>query len=85
LSLRLVRALAEVSDPVAEVGLTPRVCIFTFGPWDIVTSDLDFDTEENRRKFWNDIDGSQPAYAEWRKKRPDLADSEHHRELLQVP
>ena len=78
--VKLVKALVE------EAGFTPRVCTYTFGPFHLVTSDLEFETEEERQKFWNDIDSSQPAYAEWRKKRPGLIESYegNHRELLRV-
>ena len=78
--IKMVKAMVE------EAGLTPRVCTYTFGPWWIVTSDLEFETEEDRREFWKDFDFSAPAFAEWYKKRPDLLESYegNHHELLQV-
>ena len=75
--IELVKALVE------ETGLTPRVCTFTYGPYETVTSDLEFETEEDHKKFWDDLDWSQPKAAEWSKKRPDLTESSY-RELLQV-
>ena len=84
MSLQLARALAEVLDPVAEAGLKSRVCSYRFGPWEIVTSDLEFETEEDRIKYWkDDFDRSAPAYVEWHEKYPDLCESYEH-ELLRV-
>ena len=78
--VQLVKALAE------EAGMTPRVCTFTYGPRDIVTSDFEFETEEDRGKYWEDFDWSAPAFSEWHKKYPDLTESYegNHRELLRV-
>lgn len=76
--IELVKAVVE------ESGLTPRVCTFTYGRYyEMVTSDLEFETEEDQKKFWNDLDSSQPAWVEWQKKRPDLTESSR-RELLRV-
>lgn len=68
---------------VEEFGVTPRICTFAFGPWDIVISDLEFESEEDRKKLWADVDWSQPALAEWSKKEPELVVSATH-ELLEV-
>jgi len=77
--VKLVKAVAE------EAGVTPRVCTFTSGPPDIVTSDFEFETEEERQKFWKDLDWSAPAIDKWIKKHDDLTErSEYHHELLQV-
>ena len=78
--------IESVRAMVEKIGSPSRICTFMFGPMDVVIHDLEFDTEEDRQKFWNDIDSSQPAYAEWRKKRPDLTESYegNHRELLRV-
>ena len=75
--VKFVKAMVE------ESGLAPRVCTYTFGPSNIVTSDLDFETEEDRRKFWTEIDPSAPAFVEWHQKYTDLVES-YGRELLQV-
>jgi hypothetical protein len=76
--IELVKALVE------EIGLTPRVCSYVFGPYDIVSSDLEFETMEDREKFWADFDGSGPAWAEFHEKLPDLTGSGATHELLQV-
>ncbi len=75
--IRLVKAM------VVELSLTPRVCTYMYGAYDIVTSYLEFETEEDQNKFWNNIDTSQPAWVEFHKKLPDLVES-HWSELLQV-
>ena len=69
---------------VAETGLTPRICSYVFGPYDIVSSDLEFETEEDRKKWWDEVDWKQPKMAEWLKKRPDLVESHGPHELLRV-
>ena len=75
--VKLVKAMVE------EAGLTPRVCTFTYGPREIVTSDLEFETEEDKKEFWKDLDWSAPAAAEVGKKATDLVES-HWKDLLQV-
>lgn len=75
--IKLVKALAE------ELGFTPRVCTYRWGVYDTVTSEFEFETMEDQDKFWNNVDPSQPAYAEWIKKVPDLVES-HWMELLHV-
>ena len=76
--VKLVKAMVE------EAGITPRVCTFTWGPQSIVTSDIEFESEEDRIKYWkDDFDGSAPAYVEWHEKYPDLCESYEH-ELLRV-
>jgi hypothetical protein len=69
---------------IAEAGLTPRICSFIFGPYDIVSSDLEFESEEDRQKWWAGLDWSQPGLAEWRKKEPELLVSGTSHELLHV-
>ncbi|NIO08026.1 MAG: hypothetical protein GTO40_08500 [Deltaproteobacteria bacterium] len=78
--VKLVKALAE------EDGMTPRVCTYTYGSVSLVTSDFEFETEEDRIKYWKDFDWSAPAFTEWEKKYPNLIESYagNHRELLQV-
>jgi hypothetical protein len=68
---------------VEEIGLTPRICTFTFGPWDVVTSDLEFESEEDRKMCWAGIDWSQPATAEWNRRERELVVSAT-RALLEV-
>ena len=75
--IKLVKAAVE------ELGFTPRVCTYVWGFWDTVTSDLEFETMEDEGKFWDNVDTSQPAFAELVEKEPDLFES-HWRELLQV-
>jgi hypothetical protein len=72
-----------LKDWVQAAGLTPRVCTYVYGLYEVVTSDLEFETQEDQNQFWNDLDWSRPALAEWSKRRPDLTESSH-RELLQV-
>lgn len=76
--IKLVKAMVE------GLGLTPRVCTFTFGPYHTVFSDLEFESEEDRKQFWDDFDGSQPDFVEWHKRQPELTESDITRELLQV-
>ena len=75
--ITLVKAMVE------RLGFTPRVCTYEWGSYDIVTSDLEFETMEDLDKFWKDLDRSQPAWVEWLKNYPDLVES-HWSELLQV-
>ena len=68
---------------VKELGFTPRVCTHVWGSYDMVTSDLEFETMEDLDKFWSNLEPI-PAFVEWEeKKRVDLVES-HWRELLQV-
>jgi hypothetical protein len=78
--IKLVKALAE------EAGMTPRVCTYRYGPLSLVTSDFEFQTEEDRIQYWKDFDWSAPAAVEWHNKLHDLLESweGNHRELLQV-
>lgn len=76
--IELVKALVE------EAGLTPRVCSYVFGPYNVVSSDLEFETMEDRAKFWESFDPSQPRMAEWNRKRPDLVDHDTTCHLLRV-
>jgi len=68
---------------VEEMGLTPRICTFTFGPWDVVMSDLEFESEEDRIEWWAGLDWSQPATAAWHKRERELVVSAT-RALLEV-
>jgi len=67
---------------VVEAGLTPRVCSYRHGPRDTVTSDLEFETEEDRQEF--PFDYSRPKAAEWVKKLTDLIVPGTTNEVLQV-
>ena len=69
---------------VAEMGLTPRVCSYRFGPYDVVISDLVFETEEDRQKFWAEVDWSTPKAVEWVKRGHELREFGTTTELLQV-
>ena len=69
---------------VEEAGMTSRVFSYRFGPHDIVISDLEFESMEDHRKFWDDLDWSQPKAAEWYKKEADLTESGQTNELLNL-
>ena len=75
--IKLIKALVE------EQGLTPRVCTYVDGPQDIVTSYLEFETEEARQKWMDSRDPSGPVFVEAHEKVPDLIES-YSKELLQV-
>jgi hypothetical protein len=76
--IELVKAMVE------EAGLTPRVCTYAFGPYQVVISDLEFETEQDRQEWWAGVDWSQPAMVEWHKKEPDLTESDIDHALLHV-
>ena len=76
--IQLTKAMVE------ETGLTPRVSSYRFGPSDIVTSDLEFESEEERKKWWAGIDWSQPAAVERTRKSRELLAPGTTRELLVV-
>jgi hypothetical protein len=76
--IKFVKAVVE------EAGLTPRVCSYVFGPYEIVTSDLEFETEQDRQEFWDDFDGNKPNITEWHKKQRDLTESEISHDLLHM-
>ena len=75
--IKLVKAAVE------ETGVTPRVWTYMFGAYDMVFSDYEFESEEDRKEFWAGVNWSQPAIAEWYKIQPDLVES-HWIELLRV-
>ena len=75
--IELVKAMVE------ELGFTPRVCTYRDGSYDTVISYLEFETEEDEKRMWDNIDSSQPAWVEWHKRSPDLVES-HWSEYLQV-
>jgi hypothetical protein len=75
--IKLLKAAVE------ETGLTPRVCTYVDGPQDIVTSYLEFETDEDRLQWRDSIDFSRPASVEWHEKGPDLTES-YCKEILQV-
>ena len=67
-----------IKAAVEEIGLTPRICSFIFGPFDIVISDLEFESEEDMNKNRAvRYDKGGPALAEWHKKRRELVVSEN--------
>ena len=76
--IQLTKALVE------ESGRTPRVCSYTFGPYHTVISDLEFESEEDMRKYWDEVDWSGPQASEWLKKHNELIESGATVELLQV-
>jgi hypothetical protein len=67
---------------VEHFGLTPRVCSHDWGNWDTVSSDLEFETDEGRQKFWAGVGGSE--HTETLKKMEDLIESGTTHELLRV-
>ena len=69
---------------LAESGLTPRVCTYIVGPHDVVIFDLEFETELDRLKYWEDVDWGKPKAAEFKKKGADLIESGVTNELLRV-
>ena len=76
--IKLVKAAVE------GLGKTPRICSYMFGPKDVVTSDLEFETMDDRQKYWADLDRNQADFVEWIKKYPDLAEIGMTAELLRV-
>ena len=76
--VKLVKAMVE------EAGLTPRVCTYVYGPFQVVTSDLEFETMEDQKRFGDELDHSQPAFVEFHKKYADLVELTISREVLQV-
>jgi len=76
--------IKSVKAMVEKAGWTTRTCTFMFGPSDIVILDLEFETEEDRQKFWASIDWSLPEMTEFVKKYADLAESGATHELLRV-
>ena len=76
--IELLKALVEA------MGHTPRVCSCMFGPADTVTSELEFETMEDREKSVNDFDLSMPEYVAYVEKYPELAETGMTRELLRL-
>jgi hypothetical protein len=76
--IKLVKAM------VAEAGLTPRVSTYLFGPYEVVISELEFETEQDRQEFWDDFDRNKPHITEWHKRQRDLTESEIGHDLLCV-
>jgi hypothetical protein len=76
--------IKSVKAMVEKAGWTTRICTFMFGPMDIVIHDLEFETEEDRQKYWTSIDWSLPEITEFKKKYADLAESGATHELLRV-
>ena len=73
-----------IKASIAESGLTPRVYTYIVGPHDVVISDAVFETEEERLKYWEEIDWSKPKAAEFQKKYADLAENGATNVLLRV-
>jgi hypothetical protein len=69
---------------VERNGFTPRVSSVVYGAWDTVSSDLEFETIEDRQKFWEAFDWSQPEVAEFLKTLQNLIESETTCELLRL-
>jgi hypothetical protein len=76
--IKLLKAMIE------EAGLTPRVCSHMFGPRDTVSSELEFETIEDWRAWWGDVDWSKPAVTEFEARYPDLAEIGMTAELLRI-
>ena len=80
-------------DEVAEVardwaqrqGLTPHIRLpaYTSQDWWTVTSDLVFETEEEQREFWANVDWSDPHTREAVDKLHDLQEG-HTQELFRL-
>ena len=74
--IELIKAALEEQD------VTYRVCSFIFGPYDVVVTDTEFETEEEQRTHtW---DWSKPKFSEFAKKHDDLIASGPINELLRV-
>ena len=73
-----------VKDMVEEFGFIPRVCSYVFGPLEIVTSEVEFESIEARQRFYDEVDWSGPKAAEWLKRRADLTESGTTIELFRV-
>ena len=69
---------------VEAAGLTPRVCSYLYGPKDIVTSDLEFETIQDIQKFWDNFDSKSPAHVSLHEKQHDLGVSYVNKELLNL-
>jgi hypothetical protein len=76
--IKLVKAM------VTELGFTPRVCTYQFGSYNTVVSELEFESEEDIKKFWAGVDQSKPAWVEWHKRNVDLTVPHHTHERLWV-
>ncbi len=73
-----------VKASVEALGFTPRVCSYRFGAMDTVSSDLEFETLQDREKWWDNHDTSLPVWVEWYEKYPDLIEPGRTCELLFV-
>jgi len=60
---------------VEHNGVTGRVTTFKFGDQDTVSLDIEFETEEDRVKFWAEFDWSEPGNAQVLSKANDLRKS----------
>jgi hypothetical protein len=76
--IELVKAL------VAAAGVAPRVCSSIYGDTGVVTSDLEFETEEDQHKFWSNFDFSMPEYVEFMDKFADMTETGYIHELWRV-
>lgn len=73
--------IAELArDWAQRHGLTPHIRLpwFSSQDWWTVTSDLIFETEEERRAFWDDVDWSEPHSREIVDKLHDLQQGHTH-------
>jgi hypothetical protein len=63
-----------VKDQIERLGLAPRVLLpsFTSTDWGKVTTEVDFDTEQERREFWDNLDWSDPQSVEYERKVSEL-------------
>ena len=80
----LIELLKEARKLEGNEDLKTRIYSTTFGTWAKVTWDLEFETEEDRKKYWAGIDVSRPEPQEFLKKLYDLTESGHTRELLNL-
>ena len=56
-------------------GAPGRVLTPGYADWDMVELDVEWETNEDMDKFWNDYDSSQPGVSEFHKKNKDLRES----------
>jgi hypothetical protein len=72
-----------LKDWLEASGLTGRVCSNN-NAWGITTLDLEFDTSEDKLKFWADYDFNSQKWQEYWKKFNELRESGTTREEWQV-
>ena len=58
-----------------EAGMPGRVLTPGYADWDKVELECEWETEEDRQKFWADYDRSHPKIVEFHEKISDLRES----------